>query len=135
FTKYSAELRTYHRLQDIETSPTLAIRMRKKWGENLPAEEEFYVGGQETLRGYEVNSFRGSEALLGTVEMRFPFADNLLGYFFVDFGIIKTSTKSEEKTGYGFGVKITTPIGPLRLDYGIGKEGSPRFYFGMIDVF
>jgi len=37
-------------------------------------------------------------------------------------------------TGFGFGVRVKTPIGPLRLDYGISKEGR-RTHFSISQAF
>ncbi len=36
--------------------------------------------------------------------------------------------------GYGLGIRVATPIGPLRLDYGFGDEGS-RAHFSIGHVF
>lgn len=36
--------------------------------------------------------------------------------------------------GYGVGIRVNTPLGPLRLDYGFGKEGS-RAHFSIGHVF
>jgi len=134
FTKYYAEVRSYYRYGKFWKLPSLALRLRGRWGDNLPLDEEFYIGGQDTLRGYEINEFRGSKVLLGTVEVRIPVSNNFLSYLFVDAGRIQ-NTNIEEKIGYGFGIRLNTPIGVLRFDYGISEEGEPHFYFGMGDVF
>ena len=35
------------------------------------------------------------------------------------------------RTTYGLGVRLNTPLGPIRLDYGIGNGGdNGRFSFG-----
>jgi len=135
FTKYYTEFRSYYRHGDFWRAPSFGLRLRGRWGENLPPEEEFYVGGQETLRGYELNQFRGHMVLLGTVELRIPVTQNFLGYIFLDGGKIWEDSSVLDKVGYGFGVRMNTPLGILRFDYGIGEEGSPRFYVGMGDVF
>ena len=135
FTRYSVEVRSYYRHGKLWRSPALALRLRGKWGENLPVDEQFYVGGQDTLRGYSVNEFRGSQILLGTVELRIPVTQNLLGYLFIDAAKIQDASEIQEKVGYGFGMRITSPVGIIRLDYGIGEENEARFYFGMGDVF
>lgn len=133
FAKYSVDMRGYFRYGKVWTLPILALRLRGKWGDNLPLDEQFYIGGQDTLRGYKVNEFRGSQALLGTMELRFPLTRNFLAYLFLDAG--KTISMENYKTGYGFGIKMNSPLGIIRLDYGVGKEGEAHFYFGMGDVF
>jgi outer membrane protein insertion porin family len=36
--------------------------------------------------------------------------------------------------GYGVGIRVQTPLGPIRLDYGFGSEGS-RAHFSLAHVF
>ena len=135
FTKYGAETRLYLRRGEFWKSPILALRLRGKLGDNLPYYEEFYIGGQNTLRGYRENEFRGTRALLGTLELRIPLQRGMVGYLFVDTGKAwDKSSIGELKTGYGFGIQIASPIGVLRFDYGITEEGK-RFYFGMGEIF
>jgi outer membrane protein insertion porin family len=44
---------------------------------------------------------------------------------FVDAGQASDSfSLGDLKTSVGVGVRINTPIGPLRLDYGLGDEGG-----------
>lgn len=136
FTKYLLDLRKYFRSGKFWRSPILALRLRGKWGNNLPFDEEFYTGGQDTLRGYRQNEFKSPRVLLGTVELRIPLTQEVLSYIFFDGADIQyTSTKQKYKTGFGFGMRMSTPIGIIRLDYGIGEQGRPRIYFGMGDVF
>ncbi len=136
FTKYKVELRTYFRYKKIWTNPVIALRLRGYQGEDLPFDEEFYIGGQETLRGYEQNQFRGSKALLGTVEFRIPINRNFLAYLFIDSAKVWGNLGTENyKSGFGMGVRMNLPLGVIRLDYGVNEEGKPRVYFGMGDVF
>ncbi len=136
FTKYKAEWRGYLRKGDFWKSPILAYRLRGRLGENLPSYEEFYIGGMETLRGYEENEFRGDKVALASLELRVPFSKELLGSLFVDAGRAwsEDSLMEDFKVGWGFGIRFKTPIGLIRLNYGVGeKEG--RFYFGMDEGF
>ncbi|HBS59994.1 MAG TPA: outer membrane protein assembly factor, partial [Firmicutes bacterium] len=83
------------------------------------------VGGSNTLRGYEEDQFEGSKMLIGSAEYRFPLGNKIQGVGFVDAGQASDSfSLSEVKSSVGLGVRINTPIGPLRLDYGVGEEGG-----------
>ncbi len=137
FTKYKAEARGYLRRGDFWMSPILAVRLRGKLGERLPPYEKFQVGGQQTLRGYDLYEFSGDKVLLGTMELRFPLSKNMTGVIFVDSAEIWNEDPyvPEVRTGWGFGARITTPIGPLQLDWGIRETGEGKFYFGIGEAF
>ena len=93
---------------------------------------QFRIGGQNSLRGYRDDQFRGSRMFTATLEYRFPFSNNVQGIIFTDYGSAWSSgvfPKTSEVFGsVGVGVSLNTPLGPLRLDYGRGKQGG-RFHF------
>ena len=119
----------------------------------VPIYERFYAGGAETIRGYEERGVGpidpvtkdplGGEALfVANIEYTVPIVDFLKGALFIDTG--NTWSKPSDfsfgsfKTGVGFGVRIKTPMGPLKLDYGIPLNRTPnntgksgRFHFSM----
>ncbi len=136
FIKYEAEWRGYLRKGEFWKSPILAYRLGGRLGEDLPFYEQFYLGGMETLRGYKENEFRGDKVVLGSLELRVPLTKEILGSLFVDAGKAwsKGSSIEDLKVGWGFGIRFKTPIGLIRLNYGVGeKEGN--FYFGMGEGF
>ncbi len=137
FTKYKAELREYLRRGNFWMSPIFALRLRGRLGERLPSYEKFRVGGQQTLRGYDLYEFSGDKVLLGTLELRFPFGKKISGVVFVDSAEIwdEGPESPEVKTGWGFGARIVTPIGPLQLDWGVRETGEGKFYFGIGEAF
>jgi len=137
FTKYQTELRGYLRKGEFWKSPILAYRLRGEFGENLEKYEyeKFYIGGQETLRGYKQNAFSADKALLGSLELRFPTSKELTVILFVDSGLWENSEERYFKTGWGFGLRIRTILGLVRLDYGIGEGGGGEFYFGLGEGF
>ncbi len=121
--------------------------------EKVPIYERFYAGGANTIRGYEERSVGpidpvtsdplGGEALLvANIEYTIPLLEFIKGALFMDSGNVweKASDfgSGNFKTGIGFGVRIKTPIGPLKLDYGIPLNKQPgkadregRFHFSM----
>jgi outer membrane protein insertion porin family len=138
FIKYKAEWRGYLRKGEFWKSPILAYRLGGKWGEDLPSYEQFYLGGLDSLRGYKENEFRGDKVVLGSLELRFPLTKELLGSLFVDAGKVWDENFSMEdfKIGWGLGVRFKTPVGLIRLAYGLGEEKEEgRFYFGMGEGF
>ena len=95
---------------------------------------QFRVGGQNTLRGYRDDQFRGEHMTIGTFEYRFPLAKSVQGILFTDWGGAWGSgflPKGRDIYGSGgMGVALNTPLGPLRLDYGRGSQGG-RFHFSV----
>jgi len=103
-------------------------------GTPLPIQEQFYLGGQNTLRGYVFGRFRGDEGALLQLEYRFPlsslpFLHSFTGIqtiLFIEAGDAEPlgSTQFTLRPDIGFGIQVKTPVGPFRIDYGISGEGA-----------
>ena len=115
---------------------------------DLPPYEAFPLGGTNTVRGYDEGSLgAGRTFLLGTVEYRFPVFRFLGGALFIDAATVFDSQSSvvgnpggvREKPGdgigYGAGIRVQSPLGPIRVDYAINDEGDTRFHFGIGERF
>jgi len=99
----------------------------------LPDASKFVVGGIDTLRGYEDNEFKGSKMFTATAEYRYPIADKIQGVVFADAGNAWDGSYNlnDLKYSIGTGIRVSTPIGPIKVDYGYGKEGGRcHFSFG-----
>jgi outer membrane protein insertion porin family len=155
FRKGSLDVRRYFSKGGRKTSPqdkrtTLAVRLRVGIaGGKLPFFEQFFVGGAESLRGYREDRFWGSKMLLASAELRKPIAQSISGVVFIDYGDawdappefsnlqiggLSQSSGFAGNLGYGVGMRVATPIGNIRLDYGIGSEGG-RTHFSMGQAF
>ncbi len=112
----------------------------------LEESELFRIGGSESLRGYNhgADGLTGDKMFVMNAELRFPIIDKVQGVAFTDWG--KAWEDGEEinltelLNSYGLGVRVDTPIGMLRLDYGFGynEEEDKRqgqFYFGFGQTF
>ena len=132
FNKYIAEGRQYLK---VGKSQVVALRLTAGYADGkMPDSGKFAVGGSETLRGYNDDEFKGDKMLALSAEYRFPVATKVQGVFFTDLG------KAWDGEGYkltdlkgsaGVGVRITTPLGPIRLDYARSSNGAKtHFSFG-----
>lgn len=132
YNKYTAEARQYLK---VGKEQVVALRLTAGYADgHMPESGQFAVGGADTLRGYEDDEFKGNKMLAATAEYRFPVAKKVQGVVFTDIG------KAWDGEGYklndmeasaGVGLRITTPIGPIRLDYAQGSEGGKtHFSFG-----
>lgn len=103
------------------------------WG-NMPLSQRFSVGGSDSLRGYKDDQFRGNSMLRGTVEYRIPIQKKVQAVLFYDIGYAWDKRDQHAfdlglmESGYGVGLRINSPLGPIKLDYGKGKQRS-RFHF------
>ena len=91
---------------------------------------QFRLGGQDTIRGYREDQFRGNRMALLSLEYRFPIVSKVTGALFTDYGGAWDSGFAPENLhgSVGVGLGLNTPIGPLRLDYGRGSQGG-RVHF------
>ncbi len=115
---------------------------------DVPPYEAFALGGTNSIRGYdegEVGSGRSYAQF--TAEYRFPLFSFLGGALFLDVGSDLGSGnavpgapgpsrgKPGSGIGYGAGVRLSTPLGPLRIDYGFNNQGEGRIHFGFGERF
>lgn len=98
------------------------------WGENIPPTELFYLGGANTLRGYDEDWFSGPRRVHANIEYRFLTGRTSQIFAFVDLGSvtdIDQPTKLDPlRVGYGFGMRLESKGGALRMDYGLAKGSS-----------
>ena len=103
--------------------------------------ERFYLGGFHSLRGYDPDlapplscftdcnhvqhliPIGGKSMFNGTVELRFPCIAPLWGALFTDFGFLVQDSWSTVNADHmlaasGFGLRYTTPFGPISFDIG-----------------
>jgi outer membrane protein insertion porin family len=81
--------------------------------------------------------------LVVNAEFRFPIVERVTGVVFTDWGRAwdndEKITLSELNNSFGLGVRLDTPLGLLRLDYGFGKDEENKrtgqFYFGVGQTF
>jgi outer membrane protein insertion porin family len=107
---------------------------------SLPISERFFAGGASSLRGFETDyagpldavtnkPVGGNAIIVGNLELRFPVYRAIHVAGFYDVGNVYRSLSaignSRTSNTVGLGLRIKTPAGPLRLDYGINLNLSP----------
>jgi outer membrane protein insertion porin family len=120
FTRYTANLRRYFPAGHHRVLANRLI-LGAASGE-VPLPELFYLGGPDSLRGYDRDRFFGRSMQSFTSELRIPVGTGLQAVGFVDAG--HASGSGGLKAAIGAGLRVITPIGPLRIDFAIGSEGA-----------
>ena len=111
------------------------VRIGSATADELPSFARYSLGGMNTLRGYNSRSFEGSNFYLGNFELRVPVNNSISLVGFYDIGNADTTWDwSNKHDDYGFGLRVKTPFGNLRLDYAKGEDEN-RTYFGFGEMF
>ena len=137
FYKVTAEGRFY---KSLRNGHILALRLMGGYiNGDVAYGNLFDLGGANTLRGYEDEQFKGNKMYAATLEYRFPIAKKVQGVVFTDMGSTWGIDNGqipwyEDDTSIhfsaGVGIRLQTPIGPIRLDYGHGDRNKFHFSFG-----
>jgi outer membrane protein insertion porin family len=123
---------------------------------DLPDYEKFYLGGINTLRGFDRddlapkengNPVGGEKFVQGNFEIKFPLVEEagVYGIFFLDTGAVFSQEETWDfnklRESAGPEIRWLSPIGPIRLAYGFvldpkkGDSSSGGFEFSMASSF
>lgn len=108
--------------------------------------EQFRLGGNRQLRGFDEASIFSSRYVLSTLEYRFLFGQNSYFNVFNDLAYIENYTSLKRQIlrpiSFGAGMTFETKAGLFSLTYALGKDISTAFdvragkiHFGYINVF
>jgi outer membrane protein assembly factor BamA len=107
--------------------------------DSLPISDRFFTGGSTSVRGFPENQLGprdaagnplGGEALaVLSAELRFPLWRWVSGAVFVDAGTVTPEVGdlsfSAFKSGAGAGLRVATPVGPIRFDAAYALQPIP----------
>jgi len=122
---------------------------------NLPLDERFYTGGAQSIRGYDYLKVgpldrKGKptggkiKIVWNVLEIRKTLYKSISGAVFYDVGNVWENPDffdiTSLQSGTGAGVRMSTPIGVLRLDYGVPLDGPftaarANLYFSLGQAF
>jgi len=145
FVRFFGEHQRMYRLTpsaDVVFASNVRLGVARPYGRSttIPISERFFAGGSTTLRGFgfeqagprapdpnrpgQTRPIGGNALALVNAELRFPLlrALRLAGAIFYDggnvFARISDMSLGDFTHTLGIGLRIKTPLGPLRLDFG-----------------
>ncbi len=99
-------------------------------GTNLARNEQFFLGGFRSLRGFNENNFAARSFSLSTVDLRFYSLEGSFLSIFSDYGFLQVSTQNQANNlfalaaGFGFGLKLQG--GLLQIQVAAGSTSGVR---------
>lgn len=165
FTRWALDARVYQPIwKGIVARAKLTLGLMRQWDEShpLPISELYYVGGINSVRGYEFLSIAPTENVLqepggsmgqATVggdsqvvlnaEIEFPLFTQIgvRGVLFSDWGNAfssSTDLRADSPSlnlykSVGFGFRWMSPVGPLRFEWGMPLDRRKNIYGDYID--
>lgn len=161
FAILKASMASYWRIMDdLVLALSGRVGLAKSYGDYpVPIFKRFFAGGGTTIRGYQEETigpsyydpFKEKHIPLGgegtvilNAEIRFPIWKVLRGVVFLDCGNVWDKARDidlrELKWSLGCGLRLLSPAGPMRLDFGYKLmprewEGRTRFHFSFGEAF
>ncbi len=136
------------------------IGMEKPYSDTpeIPLYERFFAGGADSIRGYDERTvgpvdpitgdpLGGESMLVGNIEYLYPLFSFMKLAAFYDVGNVWEKmadlASGGFKSGFGVGIRVKTPMGPIKLDYGIPLNKEPgqdriksgKFHFSASNTF
>ncbi len=138
FSKYDLSVSNFFQTFEKQTIAT-RVKLGRING-NVEDTEYYFIGGPNTVRGYVEYPYSfgfGKSQLLANIEYRFLLSEIFQFLLFVDAGWASSlgSDITKGKVGKGFGFRINSPLGPIRIDFGIDELGDMRTHFNIGHIF
>lgn len=143
----SASNSWFQPLFDLSSGPVVfSMRTRLDYGDSLtderfPLFKRFFPGGITSVRGYRNRTlgprddkgrqFGGSKEFINNVELIVPLVQSagISGVVFYDVGEAFDDNKSIElselRRAYGGGIRWSSPMGPIRIEFGFPEDQRP----------
>lgn len=154
FVKYVSQTTGFVPSGRVVLAGNLRLGLARGLGQELIVSERFRGGGSTSVRGYGNDTLGpidvfgepagGNGLLVLNGEVRVPLGRSIRGVSFIDAGNVVARASElrfdDLKVGVGFGLRVETPVGLVRVDVGRPvprRAGEPglRWYFSLGHAF
>ena len=115
------------------------LRVRAGWGNRLPIQSTFTLGGSDGFAGLRIGEIRGSQEVFASMQLRRRVApqlrfvvEGMAGVVGRGNGFLAREDSSYFGKIYGgvrAGLEANTPIGPIRVQEGVNNAGTRSLLF------
>ena len=113
---------------------TLKTSVRAGWiisQEPIFQNEQFRIGGNSLLRGFDEESIFTTNYVVGTLEYRLLIGQNSFVFVFADYGYTEDVTENTRNFnnpfGLGGGMTFETKVGVFGISFAVGKQNNNPF--------
>ncbi len=128
---------------------TIKVGARSSWiisESDIYQNEQYRIGGNKVLRGFDEESIFSTLYVVGTLEYRLLLGRNSYTYLFTDYAYVEDVTNEravyDTPLGFGAGLTFDTKVGVFGISYALGKQlGNPvdfraaKIHFGYVSFF
>ena len=110
------------------------VHLRAGWGNRLPIQHSFTLGGPGGFAGLRIGDIRGSQEAYGALQLRRRIApaldflvEGMVGAMGSGYGVLvrrDSTDMGRVYSGARVGIEATTPIGPIRVEQGFNNAGA-----------
>ncbi|MBL7813523.1 MAG: hypothetical protein JNL70_00865 [Saprospiraceae bacterium] len=128
---------------------TFKIALTSGWlftSSPISQNEQYRIGGNRLLRGFDEESLFATRYAVGTLEYRLLIGRNSFLYAFGDIGYVENKTRTAQTTdtplGFGTGITFETNVGLFGVTLAVGRQqNNPidfrnvKTHFGYVSLF
>jgi NTE family protein len=128
YRRFEAQGELHGRVGPLRFRPNL----RLGWGDHLPLQYSFPLGGYDGFPGLHIGEMRGDRELMLDLLITYPLKGPLVARMELAAGRSSTGGNLIDGTGWVSGVRLglgaETPVGPVRFEYGLAEQGREAFF-------
>jgi len=133
----------YYKTFSLKHTIALKLGVRELKSDLTEKSDNYFIGGNNTLRGYQEKQFSGNRVFWSNLEYRYFLEKRSFLFLFFDTGYFQQDNNNASQiskfiTGYGGGISLETSLGLMSISYALGKDDTftrGKIHIGLINEF